>query len=108
MQRGARGCIASALHPGATPPRSTGVTKGERDEGDDCHVTRCQRGPQLAEAARARGRWLAGWAVPGPKKGVGWLVGCRPRKGKRLSYFIYPYFIFNSILNSNSNLNPHK
>jgi hypothetical protein len=92
MRRGARGCIASALHPGATAPRSTGVTKGEREEGDDYHVTRCQCGPQLAEAVRARGRWLAGWAVLGPKKGVGWLVGCRPTQGEKAFLFHLPLF----------------
>jgi hypothetical protein len=41
--KGARGCIASVFHPGAAALWSTGVTKGEREEGDDRDVTRRQR-----------------------------------------------------------------
>jgi hypothetical protein len=37
--KGARGCIVSALHPGAAVPQSTDVLKGKREEGDDCDVT---------------------------------------------------------------------
>jgi hypothetical protein len=47
--KGVRDCIASVFHPGAAAPRSTGVTKGEREEGDDRDVTLRQRGPQLVE-----------------------------------------------------------
>jgi hypothetical protein len=75
--KGARGCITSALHPGAAVPRSTSATKGEREECDDRDVTRCQRGPQLAEAALARGRWLVGWAALG-LKGRSGPVGWQP------------------------------
>jgi hypothetical protein len=92
---GGGGCITSALHPGAAAPRSTGVTKGEREEGDDCDVTRRQCGPQLGEAARARGRAVGGWLAgprPGRKKGVGWLVGCWPTEGEKAFLFHLPLF----------------
>jgi hypothetical protein len=84
MPRGVCGRIASTLHPRAAAPRSTGVTKGEREEGDDCDVTRRQRGPQLAEAARARSRWPVSWAALGPKGRsgpVGWLPAHERGKG---------------------------
>jgi hypothetical protein len=108
--KGACGCIASVLHPGAAAPRSTGVTKGEREEGDDRDVTRRQRGSQLAEAAR---RSAVGGRLVGPrsgrKEGVGHLVGCRPTQGKKaflINLLLLPIpFKFEF---TNSNLNPHK
>jgi hypothetical protein len=110
MRRRARGCIASVLHPGAAAPRSTGVTKGEREEGDDCDVI-----PTSARGPAGRGGtsalYMAGWLAgprSGRKKGVGQLVGCRPTRGKKATYLIYSNFLFNSNLDSNSNLNPHK
>jgi hypothetical protein len=110
MQRRARGCIASMLHPGVAAPRSTGATKREREEGDDRDVTRRQRGSQLVEATRWR---VVGGRLVGPrsgrKEGVGQLVGCRPTQGEKA-------FLINLLLvpiqfkfeHPNSNLNPHK
>jgi hypothetical protein len=109
MRRGVHSCIESMLHPGAAATRSTGVTKGEREEGDDRDVTRRQRGSPLAEEARWR---AVGGRLVGPRsgrKGVGQLVGCRPTQGEKaflINLLIFPVqFKFEF---PNSNLNPHK
>jgi hypothetical protein len=71
-----------------------------------------RRVPQVSDSrARPSWRWIGGGLV-GPRMGrkemVGWLVGCSPHKEVKVSYLIYFYVLFNSNLNSNSNLNPHR
>jgi hypothetical protein len=102
--KGARGCIASVLHPGAAAPRSTGITKGEREDGDDRDVTRRQHGSPLAEEARRRavGSQLVG--LRSGRKGVGQLVGRRPTQGEKA-------FLINLLLfpiQFKSQINPNK
>jgi hypothetical protein len=83
MRRRARGRIATALQLGAMVPRSIGVTKGKWTRVTTATSPRCQRGPQLAEAAWEHGRWRVGLGRVRDerKEWVGWLVA-GPRKGK--------------------------
>jgi hypothetical protein len=106
------------LHHDGAPTRrggawASGVTKGEKREDDDDDVTATSaRNPLVSVHARGRGarRRLAGaWAAPGPKGENGPFGWLRPAKRvKRLSYLTFSYFLFNSNLNHNSNLNPLK
>jgi hypothetical protein len=74
-------------------------------------MTTSARAPLVIVYARARGRWrrLAGVrASVGPEGDMGRLVGCRPTQGLKVFLISKLYNLYDSNLNSNSNLNPLK
>jgi hypothetical protein len=108
---------SSAAAMAARPGLSTAAPAARREDGGKGEKEEEERGRCGSLTGRARrsvtqargragGGSAAGWL--GRKVAVGRLVGCGPLKEVKVSYLIHSYFLFNSNLNSNSNLNPHK